>query len=512
MGERLPVAAAITRRSASGLAVALTVLAVALAASWSAEAKPGPRPAPVTVSVKRSVTGRAVQPGFLGLSIEYWALEAYAGKDAAGLNPVLVQLIRNLYAGQQGSLRIGGVTTDKTWWPVAHLRRPPGVNYTLSRRRLAVIKALAAAVDARLILGINLEADSTAVASGEARAMLRDIGDRNVAAFELGNEPELYGNGNFGWYLRDGQPVPGRAPDYDLAAFTRDFSRMSAALPVAPLAGPSSGAHRWFDRLGEFASHQHKLRVVTVHRYPMQACFNPPASSSYPTISRLLSPAASRGLAASVTPSLTIAHHLHLPLRIDEMNTISCGNPPGVPNTFAMALWALDALFADAQVGVDGVNIHTYPGAVYQLFRFTHRGSQWQGLVEPEYYGLLMFAQAAPPGARLLKTTGTTDLLRVWATRDHAGTTRILVLNDDLARPHVVTLRVAGAHGTGTVERLQAPSAGSTSGITLGGQTYGQSTATGVLTGQRATTLVPATSAGYRVRLPAASAALLTVG
>jgi hypothetical protein len=465
----------------------------------------------VTVTVKRSATQRAVAPGFLGLSIEYWATEAYAGKDPAAVNPVLVQLIRNLFAGHPGVLRIGGVTTDKTWWPVAHLTRPPGVSYNLSARRLAVIKALTRAVNARLIMGVNLEADSTKIASAEARAMLNDIGSRNIEALELGNEPELYSNPNFGWYFQNGQPIQGRPPGYDLTAFTRDFARISAALPPAPVAGPSSGAHKWFDQLGAFASHQRRLSLITIHRYAMQACFNPLTSSTYPTVARLLSSTASRTQAQSVGAPVRTAHHLHLPLRIDEMNTISCGNPRGVPNTFAMALWALDALFADVQAGVGGVNMHTYPGAVYQLFRFTHTGSQWQALVEPEYYGLLMFTQAAPPGSRLLQTAGGTDAVRVWATRDSGGTTRVLLLNDDLGGAHNLTLHVAGTRRAGSLERLLAPSAHSTSGVSLGGETYGPATTTGVLPGPRRTTTVSPTSGGYQVRLPASSAALLTI-
>jgi len=498
------------RRSTLALTLALSAAAVTLSAGWSAEAKSGAAAQTVTVSLKRSSNGRRVPPGFLGLSIEYWATEAYAGKDPSGVNPVLVQLIRNLFAGQPGVLRIGGVTTDKTWWPVAHLKRPAGVSYNLSARRLAVIKALAHAVDARLIMGVNLEADSTKVASAEARAMLRDIGSRNLEALELGNEPELYSNPNFGWYWQNGHPVPGRSPGYDLAAFTRDFSRIGGALPSAPLAGPSSGAHKWFDQLGEFAAPQHHLRLMTVHRYAMQACFNPTTSSTYPTVARLLSLTASRAPADTVAPAVRAAHHLHLPLRIDEMNTISCGTPAGVPNTFAMALWALDTLFAEVQAGVDGVNIHTYPGSVYQLFRFTRTSSGWQALVEPEYYGLLLFAQAAPPGSRLLATRGGGDAVRVWATRDSRGTTRVLVINDDPGQAHNVTLHLAGAHAVGSLERLTAPSAGSTSQVTLGGEGYGSATPTGVLPAPR-TTPVPASSAGYRVRLPPASAALLTI-
>jgi hypothetical protein len=402
------------------------------------------------------------------------------------------------------------VSTDKTWWPVAGVKRPPGVNYSLTKSRLAVIKALADAVDAHLTMGINLEADSRRLAAAEGRAIVGGIGPR-LAALELGNEPELYGNQNFGWYVRDGQNVTGRPPTYDFPDFTRDFSTIAAGLPPVPLAGPASGAHRWLDELGWFTAAEPRVRVVTVHRYPLQACYIAPADPKFPTIARLLSPVASRALAGGVEPYLAVAHQRHLAFRIDEMNNVSCGNPPGVPNTFAMALWAIDVLFADAQVGVDGVNIHTYPSAVYQLFRFKQSNSNWQAFVEPEYYGLLMFSQAAPPGARLLRTTGGTADVRVWATRDPRGSIRVVLINDDTSSGHLVSIHIAGAHGPATIERLQAPGAAATDGVTLGGQSFGESTDTGLLPSQRTPSAVVAATGKYVVRMPRASAALLTL-
>jgi hypothetical protein len=465
----------------------------------------------IGVSVGRTTSGNPIPAGFLGLSIEYWAVEAYAGKDPSAINPALVQLIRNLGAGRSMVLRIGGVSTDKTWWPVPGSRRPPGVNYSLNKRRLAVIKALATATGAGLILGVNLEANSRTVAGLEAKAMVSEIGRRRITAFELGNEPELYGNQNFPWYVRDGQTFTGRPLSYDMATFTRDFATVGAGLPPGPLAGPTSGGRRWLGQLGAFVSAEPRLGLVTVHSYPLQACYNTPGSPSYPTVSGLLSSSASRGLADGVVSDLAVAHSRHLRLRIDEMNNVSCGDPAGVPNTFAMALWALDALFAEARAGVDGVNIHTYPGAIYQLFRFSRADAGWHALVEPEYYGLLMFSQAAPPGARLLATAGGNEAVRVWATQDTRGSIRIVLINDDPTRAYLVRLRLARARGPATLERLEAPSAHATSGVTLGGQSFDAGSASVALSGQRSTPAITATAGKYLLRLPAASAALLTL-
>jgi len=210
-------------------------------------------------------------------------------------------------------------------------------------------------------------------------------------------------------------------------------------------------------------------------------------------------------------PALKVAHDDRIPLRIDEMNTISCGSAPGMSDTFAMALWALDALFADVQDGVDGVNIHTYPGATYQLFTFTRMHSSWRALVEPEYYGLLMFAQATPPGARLLRVSGASGAVRAWATRAPDGGIRVVLINDDTRSSHLVAVRVQAARGTATLERLEAPGASATRGVTLDGRSFGTPTRTGLLAGASRTDAVRPARGTYLVRLPAASAALLTL-
>jgi len=127
-----------------------------------------------------------------------------------------------------------------------------------------------------------------------------------------------------------------------------------------------------------------------------------PGSLKYPTVANLLSSYASRGIADGISRYAAIAHRSGDTFRIDEMNSVACGGKAGDSDTFASALWVLDTLFAVARSGADGVDIHTFPNARYGLFTFHRVGAGWSASVRPEYYGLLMFAQAAPPGARLL--------------------------------------------------------------------------------------------------------------
>jgi hypothetical protein len=125
---------------------------------------------------------RGIPPGFLGLSLEYWAVPDYAGPNPRRVNPVCLRLIRNLTGGSAQVLRIGGVTSDNTWWPTKGVPKPAGVVFGLTRRWIRTIGAVAARLDARLILGINFEADSRRVAATEARALVAGVGRGRVQA------------------------------------------------------------------------------------------------------------------------------------------------------------------------------------------------------------------------------------------------------------------------------------------------------------------------------------------
>ena len=408
-------------------------------------------------------------------------------------------------------VRIGGDSADRTWWPLPGVTRPPGVSFALDDVWLRTARALAAGLRARLTLGLNLAAGSPQVAAGEGTALADGIGISSVQALELGNEPELYGS--FAWYRApDGHGVSARARGYDFAAFTHDFTNFAGALPNITLAGPAFGDFAWTPRLAQFLAAEPRVGVVTLHRYPLQSCFTRRRSPRYPTIKHLLSPTASTGLAESFAPYAAIARRRGLPLRIDELNTVSCGADPAISKTFGSALWVLDALFEMARVGVDGVNVHSFPGAGYELFTFSRADGRWRGSIAPEYYGLLMFAQATPVGSQLLAVPGAADgPLKIWTTRAPDGRIRVVAINKDPLRPRVAAVVVRGSTAPAAIERLQAPSVRASAGVTLGGQSFGAQTATGVLPGPAHPATLSPVKGRYVVSLPAASAALLTL-
>lgn len=476
----------------------------------AASAKPRPnRAGPTVLTVDRKARERTIPHGFLGLSFEYMSLERFTGTNPGALDPVFLQLVRNLTPGQRPVIRIGGGSTDHTWLPVPHMRKPGGVSYSITQQWLSVARSMSRVLNARMIFGINFEADSRKLASAEANALVKAVGPARTAGVELGNEPELYGS--WGWYTNSrGVSVKGRPPNYDLSAFTRDFVNIARGLP-GPIAGPTIGGIGWFVGLANFLAAEPRIRLVTLHRYPTLVCYEKPSSPYYPTIPHLLLPQASRGLAQSVATYVALSHAHHLPLRIDEFNAISCGWMPQVGYSFASALWALDTLFEMANVGVDGVNVHTYPPTTDELWQFNFGHGRWHGQVEPEYYGLLMFARAAPAGSTLLKITGKAGRgIHVWATLAPGGSTRVLLIND-LPQARTFALKIPGVTGPGSIQRLQAPTLASKKGVTLGGQSLGGVTKTGVLAPPIPAS-VTRTGGRYVVKLPAGSATLVTFG
>jgi hypothetical protein len=373
---------------------------------------------------------------------------------------------------------------------------------------------MARALDARLILGINLEADSSAIARTEADQLVAGIGPQYVAALELGNEPEVYGG--LGWYTtKAGVSVLGRRRGYDFAAYLRDDARVLHALPAGvPIAGPASGSTRWLEGLSRYLVVNPRVQLATFHRYPLNRCFTARSSPHYPTIANLLSPAASAGLADTLRAAVITAHARGVPLRADELNSVSCGGARGVSDTFASALWVLDTLFNMVRVGVDGVNIHTFQKAIYEPFAIEQSDGVWQAQVRPLYYGLLMFAKAAPPGSRLLAVSAPTTApptLRLWAVRKPLGGVSVVLINESPRRRVTVSVRAPTPAAVAAGIALRGPGAAATSGVTLGGQSFATTTTTGRITGPTGGFRLTAMRGRFVVRLAPMSATLLTV-
>jgi hypothetical protein len=476
----------------------------------------------VTMSVTPRAITQPIAPGFLGLALEYHGIRDWVGSGQSPPNPVLVQLIRNLAPRGRPVIRVGGLSTDHSWWPLAGVREPPGITFTLTPAWAQSLRSLVRALNARLVLGVNLEADSRRLAQAEAAAFLTWFGRREIAALDIGNEPPLYpsmpwyrrrGGTLFPWYTDIGTAVFGRGASWDPAAFVADYARILGVLPRVPIAGPDTQRAEWFAAFDRLLSPHSRVRMLVSHGYGLNNCITNPGSVFYPSIPHLLGDFALHDLLNTLAPYVGLAHANGATFRIDEMGSITCNGRAGVSDTMASALWAAAALFSVARDGVDGVNLHSYAGLSNGLFDFTDSARGWTGVVHPIYYGALLFARAAPAGSRLVRVSlNGPPQLHGWATVGPGRVRHVILLDDSTT--HRVRVVVRAAHGLlgagpAQLQRLSARSVAATGGITLGGRSFGRTTATGRLAAP-VNDPVRSRGGGFPVTLPPASAVVLT--
>ncbi len=447
-----------------------------------------------------------IQRSFLGLSIEYWGLPLYE-QHLRAFDRVLAML--HVQGDGPLILRIGGDSADWSYWD-PRSRSLPGRFFELTPAWLQQAAALVRRTGTRVILDLNLAADSPAMAARLARAAVAELPRRSLVGFEIGNEPDLYHRELF-YRLGSLAKTALARDDLTAATYARDFGSYAEALskvaPGVPLLGPAVANPAldigWL--AGLVTGDHRQLGMLTAHRYPLSAC-KPPSSPQYPTVARVLSERASAGLAGSVKAAVALAHRAGLQFRLTEVNSVTCGGLPGVSNTFATALWAPDALFALAQAGVDGVNLHIRADAANAPFCLTASSLS----ARPLLYGLTMFSRTLGPDARLLSTHLREPRalhLKVWAVRVAGNALHVLVINKGAGAAQL-DLRLPG-HGPASVQRLLAPSGTARSGITLAGQRL---VGDAIWQGRQVVQTARPGRDGYQLAVPGFSEALVELG
>jgi len=470
-------------------------------------ARPGQLPVAV-VTIDPSASTVSVPSSYFGISTEYWALPLFERNM-----PVFERVLTMLHTQGDGPLvlRIGGDSADHSFW-APKAKKMPGWEFAVTPAFLSRLRTLVERDRVRLIVDLNLVTDTPFTAAEWARAAETSLPHGSIIGFEVGNEPDLYER-KYWEATMARSPLQSSALPLDVTAssYVDSFKEYAQVLgegaPDVPLIGPAVAHPRvsldWISTL--IADERSELGEVTGHLYPYSACVKHPSSASYPTVSRLLSPAASSGLAKDIAGAVAVAHGAGLKLRLTELNSVTCGGKAGVSNTFATALWAPDALFTLMRAGVDGVNLHVREYAINAPFSLNRYGLN----PRPLLYGLVMFERTLGAQARLVRlhmSAPRRSNLSAWAVRVRGDILHVLLI-DKGNRNLQVDLHLP-ATGPATVQRLLAPSASSTSGETLDGQRIGPE---GTWIGTRQVGTIIAGRQGYVLTIPRRSEALVGV-
>ena len=392
------------------------------------------------VQIDRARTGRMVPHSFLGVSMEWDSVEPYAGprgRRSVGLRALLAPLVRET-GGL--ALRIGGDTADQAWWNPGARRRPATVLQDVTPATLAAVAWLARSTRGPVTLDVNLALGDPRNARALARAAQQRLPPGSLETLEIGNEPDLYTRARvFRLPGHVHRRVRKRAR-YDPSAYRRDVEPYldvlskpplpAARLAVAGFAGPA-----WWSSLpGLLDSARGRVGALSGHLYALPRC-----GGRAPPPAWLLTTTASRGRAASLAPLVALGRRRRLPVRVTELNSAACGGRPGLSDSFVAPLWLTDTLFALLRDGVDQADVHTWAHARYALFDVAGARAH----ARPPLAAMLAFARAAPPGSRLVATSGELGPLRAWATIDARRTVRVALIAPSAVR---VGVAPGGAH------------------------------------------------------------------
>jgi hypothetical protein len=442
--------------------------------------------------------------------MEYAAVGAYLGATPAYPNTVFRRLLSNL---GRGSLRIGGDSQDTSCWNPTGRRSRRRCLFNVGPRLPRVIFSTVAATRWRALVGLNLALNNPSDALTYVKdGILPVAAPSSLLGLEIGNEPDLYGHHGL------------RPSSYSFAQYVREFRGYVNALKgdartaALPLVGPAFITREWERLLGSFITGigASRLGFTTLHYYPFDRCSATGAAQA--TIATLLAESTMATMARQFAGYAAIARSHHQTLHMDEINSVACHGKAGISDSFAAALWGLDALFTLAHAGLVRVNVHIYdlgrsPGYYNPIVSTATRSSTgvwtYTTRVRPLYYAMLLFHNAL--GRRFLPATisGTQANVKAYAVGDGA-TVRVFVLNKDLRAGGPVLIAPSRALGVATVTVLRAPALSATTGTTFGGQAIHP--LTGLLPRLHTRTLVPdSTTGAYTVTLPSASAVMVTM-
>lgn len=333
-----------------------------------------------------------IPPDFASLSFEWSEAQKLGNSQTVR---TLIKYLKNTVTGQGINIRVGGNSADETWWDDDLTKNKTAScsesydgkhcnNFGMTTDALLALYHMTQDVNGSLILDLTMaQHNSTKWALEEILHILKTaegFPNNVLEGLEVGNEADLYDRGR-------------RKHDYNVSQFESELDMYMKDIRTA-----LGDSRQRFIRGGGFAykkeyvneqrklmtKYAHDLYSWSYHRYPTLAC-----RGIEPTMSDLLSDAATIGQAKEITRDATFAAAHNLSFHLGETNSAACGGLLGLTDTMASALWALDYMFVMATNNVTRLNFHGGRNAPYSWF-WVNETTQ-EPSVKPLYYAMFVW-------------------------------------------------------------------------------------------------------------------------
>jgi hypothetical protein len=396
---------------------------------------------PAAVTVDPATTIGTIGPDFVGVSYEKTHI---MNGSLTSTNAGLIALLKLL-----GSplVRIGANDVERCTWAGTGPApaQPSGQPFSLSVTSGGVDQFcdFLTAVGTKAIYGVNFQYGNVTRSAAEATYVMGKC-PSSIVGIEIGNEPDKFGD----WSSQE--------PDYE------SFADAILAIPGALLVGPACTSKAATTFSAPFADaiaakYPGKLALLSQHSYVAAAnssgCSVANLQVTTPQLTGIFDT-----IAAAATKN-TLAGW-----RMDENNTCSGHGQQGVSDTFLSALWAIDYMFEVAKRGGEGVNFHNgengQDGTVPFYYEPLKETNGVVTQVQPEYYGMLFFAQAGTGPLISASVTTTAQNFTAWAIKA-SGSTNVVLNNRDGASGVSATVNLGSAVSSANAIYLEATPMGS---------------------------------------------------
>ncbi|MES1165236.1 MAG: hypothetical protein ABUR63_05735 [Verrucomicrobiota bacterium] len=411
---------------------------------WGTPVPGGPTGAgtAATVTVNAGSTVGTIGPDFTGFSFEK---THFMNGSLTSNNANLIALYKLLGSPMT---RIGANDVEKcTWWGTGPApSQPNGKPFALKVVTGGVDQfcGFLAAAGSKAIYGVNFQLGNVTASGAEAAYVMSQCAS-SIVGFEIGNEPDKFGT----WASQLG-----------------DWESMADAIlatPGAMLVGPACTTKADTLFTAPFADdiaakYPGKLAVLAQHSYVAAANSSDCSVPNLQITTTKLTDIFDTVQAAAAKNKLPN-------WRMDENNTCSGHGQQGVSDTFISSLWAIDYMFEVAKRGGSGVNFHTSENGMDGTVPFYYEPlREDQGVVvqvQPEYYGLLLFAEAGAGALVSTSVATTAQNFNAWAIKANSGFVSVVLNNRNATNGVSASVNLGSAVSGASAIYLLATPAGS---------------------------------------------------